>query len=373
MKLDGRTQPAQASGQAADMSEHDGRGRLICFKPFQWFELGWNKQAYSCCSGWVTRSIGKMPEQTALQIWRSEAARDMRESVLDGSFRYCRSEYCPHLRDVSGPVTYKSEEFIREFSRYVDAPDLPTHLNCSYDVSCNLSCPSCRTEIKQSSRAEREANDRLFASVLEQLGAGLEVINITGSGDPFASRHFWQVLTNGTLEKYPRIRLRLHTNGQLLDARHWQRLEPIRKQICAIEISFDGASKEVFEANRFPANWEKQLANLAFISQARERGEFALLQTDFVVQANNWHQMKDFIELSLAHHVDQILFLSLNNWGTFSADQYREMAVHRPEHPRHADFLEMLRDPIFRLPQVGLGISDSVNGFVKALALSQDD
>ena len=349
------------------MSDEDQKTRLVCFKPFQWFELGWNKQAYSCCSGWVTKSIGRMPEQSALEIWRSEDARAMRESVLDGSFKYCRKEYCPHLQEESSPVVHKSEAFIREFRRFVDEPELPKRLNCSYDVSCNLSCPSCRTEIKQSTRSEREANDRLFESMLGELGEGLEVINITGSGDPFASRHFWHILTNGGLEKFPNIRIRLHTNGQLLDAKHWQKMESIRAQISDIEISFDGASKEVFEANRYPAIWERQLANLKFISEARKRGEFKMLQTDFVVQANNWHQMKDFIELSLEHHVDHVRFMSLNNWGTFTEDQYRAMAVHRPEHPQHAALLEMLRDPIFRLPQVGIGMSDNINGYVDRL------
>jgi molybdenum cofactor biosynthesis enzyme MoaA len=350
------------------MSDEQDKTRLMCFKPFQWFELGWNKQAYSCCSGWVTQSIGRMPEQSALEIWRSEAARAMRASVLDGSFKYCKSEYCPHLRDLSGPVARKSEAFIKEFSRFVEEPELPKRLNCSYDVSCNLACPSCRTEIKQSSRSEREANDALFASMLKELGAGLEVINITGSGDPFASRHFWHMLTKGGLEQYPNLRIRLHTNGQLLDAKHWEKMESIHQQISAIEISFDGASKETFEANRFPANWEKQLANLKFIAEARKRGAFEMLQTDFVVQANNWHQMKDFIKLSLDHHVDHVRFMALNNWGTFTEEQYRAMAVHRPEHPQHQAMLEMLRDPIFRLPQVGIGMSDALKNYVEGSA-----
>ena len=107
------------------MSDEDQKTRLVCFKPFQWFELGWNKQAYSCCSGWVTKSIGRMPEQTALEIWNSEAARDMRESVLDGSFRYCKKEYCPHLQEESSPVVHKSEAFIREFRRFVDEKVTP--------------------------------------------------------------------------------------------------------------------------------------------------------------------------------------------------------------------------------------------------------
>lgn len=335
--------------------------QLVCTKPFHWFELGWKKQVYACCSGWVTTPIGKLPEQTAGNVWHGARAREFRASVLDGSFKFCKTEFCPHLREMSGPVMYLPDAYVEEMKKQVDAPELPKRLNCSYDSSCNLSCPSCRTDVQMATKQERQENDLVFEHLLEEFGNSLEHIVITGSGDPFASRHFWNILTNGCLAKYPHINIRLHTNGQLLDAKHWQRLAPIQKQIKEIEISFDGASQATFEANRYPAQWGKQLENFNFISKVREENGFNWLQSSFVVQSNNWYEMIDFIHLSLAHNVDHILFTALNNWGTFSEKSYAEKAVHKPSHPDYENLVQLLQNPIFQHPKVCLGISENLN------------
>jgi sulfatase maturation enzyme AslB (radical SAM superfamily) len=335
--------------------------QLVCTKPFHWFELGWNKQAYSCCSGWVTTPIGKLPEQTASGVWFGERAREFRASVLDGSFKFCKTEFCPHLRELSGPVMYLPDAYVEELKMQVAQPELPKRLNCSYDSSCNLSCPSCRTDVQMSTKSERLANDLIFEHLLEEFGENLEHIVITGSGDPFASRHFWNILTNGCLTKYPNINIRLHTNGQLLDAKHWHRLAPLHQQIKEIEISFDGASKLSFEANRYPAQWDKQMENFDFIAKVRAANGLNWLQSSFVVQSNNWHEMIDFVHLSLAHNVDHILFTALNNWGTFSESTYAEKAVHKPAHKSYEHLVELLKDPIFQHPKVCLGISENLN------------
>ncbi len=342
------------------MKNLDGK-QLVCVKPLMWFELGWNKQAYSCCSGWINTPIGKLPEQGAREVWFGEQAREIRKSVLDGSFKYCNAELCPHLREVSGPVMYVPDAYVKRLEKEIDNPSLPKYLNCGYDSSCNLACPSCRTEVRMANKEERLANDKLFEEVLGELGEGLEFINITGSGDPFASRHFWHILTNGCLAEYPDLRIRLHTNGQLLDAKHWERLKPVHRQITDIEISFDGASKATFEENRYPANWEKQLENFAFVAGLRAAEEFNFLQTNFVVQENNWHEMIDFVHFCLEHNADSILFTSIGNWGTFSEQAYLNRAVHRPSHPKYQSLVELLQDPIFSHPKVSLGISENLN------------
>src|SRR5215216_7540051 len=92
---------------------------LICSKPFEWFEAterGSNSNpVFLCCSGWLPISVGDLRRKSALDIWNSDAAKEIRKSVLDGSFKYCRKEFCGHLSDVSGPVQYVDDEELEAY------------------------------------------------------------------------------------------------------------------------------------------------------------------------------------------------------------------------------------------------------------------
>ena len=82
--------------------------RLFCAQPFERFEVlgggGDRGETYFCCQNWVTRSIGNMSESSVEKVWNGRAAQEFRRSILDGSFRYCRTELCPYLQRVDGPV-----------------------------------------------------------------------------------------------------------------------------------------------------------------------------------------------------------------------------------------------------------------------------
>jgi hypothetical protein len=48
-----------------------------------------------------------------------------------------------------------------------------------------------------------------------------------------------------------------------------------------------------------------------------------------------------------------VQFSLIDHWGRGMTDaQYREQKIWGPEHPRHREFLAMLKDPIFREPIV---------------------
>src|SRR5689334_15479129 len=73
----------------------DDGDRVICSQPFERFEVlggGQRGDVFFCCQSWLPKSIGNMKERSVEQVWNSRAARDIRRSVLDGSFRYCKAE-----------------------------------------------------------------------------------------------------------------------------------------------------------------------------------------------------------------------------------------------------------------------------------------
>ena len=65
----------------------------------------------------------------------------------------------------------------------------PREINCSYDRSCNLSCPSCRAKVIVESRAKDRVL-RIQKRLTEEALPEARLLYITGSGDPFGSPFF---------------------------------------------------------------------------------------------------------------------------------------------------------------------------------------
>jgi hypothetical protein len=76
------------------------------------------------------------------------------------------------------------------------------------------------------------------------------------------------------------------------------------------------------------------------------------LKFSFTYQRDNFREMKDFIAFSQDFACDFVIFEKLQNMGTFSAAEYKELAVHQPDHPCYPEFVEIISDPLFGQPAV---------------------
>ncbi|OAN11329.1 hypothetical protein A3K86_20470 [Photobacterium jeanii] len=318
-------------------------------------------EAYMCCSGLhASKSMGNPSEQSLKDIWNSEEAKLFRKSIIDGSYRYCLKDSCSFLMDESHrfPLLEEYHESIQKDILRADGvmSHGPAHLNCGFDMSCNLSCPSCRNEqfIESGERAEKIQD---IECEIESMGTFFHSIYISGSGDPFGSPHSKKFLKRMTQQKYPRLKsINLHSNGQLFTQRNWLQLPQfIRDCELSVEISLDGASKETIETNRRGVNFDKLLDNLKFISKLRESNEIKFLKFSFVVQENNFHEMREFVSFCTALNSDCISFSKVQNWGAFSEKEYEHKAVHLSSHPRHKELLNILVNEDLYNDRVSIG------------------
>lgn len=330
--------------------------KRICTKPFEWFEIFNQPQGgvYVCCPGWLPQTVGNIYENDALSIWRGKKASRLRASMLDGSFRYCDQSLCPYIADPDAPespMIEVDEEQLETYKLAVMQPELflpaPKVLNAAYDRSCNLACPSCRSEILQVKAAERDAYGHMINGVLDVFADQLETLYVTGSGDPFGSRHFWELLTGDITERFPKLRYRLHTNAILFTEQRWEKLKHLHERIEFIEISIDGGAKESYEYNRFPAKWDVLLERMDFIATIRNAHPHITLKINHVVQANNWRDLPNLIRLADQWHVDIVKISKINNWGTYSEQEFKTIAVHHPMHPDYRAFINLIQDPMF--------------------------
>lgn len=342
--------------------------KLFCSKPFEWFEvtqLNGRGGVYLCCPSWLSVPVGNLLQQPVAEIWNSPRAQQIRASILDGSFRYCNENRCPYLQTETGPVQRTDQVVepdlvaaIREHRTIL--PYGPKKVICTYDQSCNLSCPTCRAEVIVETRAKNEIltiQHRLDTEALREA----DYLHITGSGDPFGSPFFRRWLQTMDRTAMPRLeRIHLHSNG-LLWTRMWHTIpEDIRALVRSVEISIDAARAETYAVNRRGGRFEDLLENLALIRDLRRNGPLEFVKISMVVQANNFLEMPEFVRLGQRFGVDAVYFSQLVNWGTFSADEFRSRAVHLSAHARHAELVTLLKDAIFDEPIVDVGNLTSI-------------
>lgn len=112
----------------------------------------------------------------------------------------------------------------------------------------------------------------------------------------------------------------------------WQSLPELQPLVSEIEISIDGATEQTYRRNRPGGDFSQLLRNVEFLSTTGTK-----LTLSMVVQQNNWREIPLLLELARKWQAE--LYLSqLVNWGTFRQTEFKQWAIHLPDHPEHFDF-----------------------------------
>lgn len=127
----------------------------------------------------------------------------------------------------------------------------------------------------QASKAQRTEYYELIRDVLDVFADDLGTLYVTGSGDPFASRHYWELLTSDIAECYP-------------------------------------------------SKWDELMERMAFIASICAEHSEMQLKINYVLQANNWRDMKPLVALAKQWGADIFKFSKINNWCIFSPSEYQK-------------------------------------------------
>ncbi|MEZ8082579.1 radical SAM protein [Enterovibrio norvegicus] len=323
--------------------------RLYCMSPFKDLILV-NDGSHFCCSAWHGFSSLGDPKTNSLEdIWNSEDAIEFRQSILDGSYRYCRHDTCPRLVNPKSELIPMSDmtpgQQLEIESSNGQLFGKFSFVNYGFDPSCNLSCPSCRTEVIIAQGQEAE-DIKFIESQLEANGEDLEELYISGGGDAFGSPYSRDFLSRMNEENFPNLHsILIHCNGQLFNTFTWNKTpEFVRQRISYVEISIDASMKETYEENRRGGSFEKLMENLAFIRGLKQQGYLSYIKFSFVVQDNNVEQMGEFVDIARSFEADCVFFCRLMNWGAYSGDEYISRNICDRNHPNHSVLIKMLGD-----------------------------
>lgn len=318
--------------------------KYICTNPFKYTEITVNGQ-HMCCNEWMNIDINT--GKGLLDSWNSNLANQARESMLDGSFRFCNKDKCPHLSKVvykdtpSGPVIRKTDKIVNELKLQI----LPDSLKIVFDDACNLACPSCRVDFIRNSPAIYNKTKSILDQMDESYGKELRFISLSGYGDPFYSTALFEWMCNFDESKYPKMDvINIHTNGMLWNEHNWKKMEKIHPYVKSAEISIDAATPETYHIVRKGGKWDLLVKNLEFISTIKT---IRSLNFSFVVQSINYKELVLFYDLitTLFKGRDiSIHYYKILDWGILPKNTYTEYAIWEPTHPNYNDLISYVRD-----------------------------
>ena len=322
-------------------------GLPFCPQPFSHFRVSTVGDLSICSpSRLKIPVVGNVLRTDAQTAWNSASAQQLRQSILDGTYEYCSSEHCPALQKKSLPDRDRIED---PRLRHIIDNQLtvletgPTELNLHYDRSCNLKCPSCRTEIIGIKDQELDRATRVRDSVMDSgIISDAELVTLCGYGEVFSSKVHLGLLRRIDQTIAPNLRIKLLTNGLLLNEAMWNSFENAHPMIDEVWVSIDAATPETYALNR-GGKWDVLMQNLEFISGLRQSGAFKRFYISFVVQANNYREMPDFVTLGTSLKCDGVFFQKLFDSDNAYMEDFDDRAIHKPDHPEHEAFLELLK------------------------------
>lgn len=330
---------------------------FICSAPFKYSEIT-NDGQFLCCPGWLPVNV--KDSDNFKENFYNKKSKEIRESILDGSYKFCKENLCPHLS--SHKKGNKTSSFIHKSDDIFKNPKL-NWLTFGFDLSCNLGCPSCRSEFINFVGEQRIQMDKILDNVVEQLGSELTGLSICGGAEPFFSKTMMRFMREFDASKFPKLKkIHLHTNGTLWNKNSWKAIKPIHKYISTCEISMDAGTKEVYNIVRLGGDWDKLMNNIDFVLTIPT---IKSIRFSFVVQQRNYKDMENFYKLihSKMKGSDKrftIFFNPIVEWGDFEQqNNFKEQEIHNPSHSEYSEFLIELKK-IYNKPNVSHSFHDKI-------------
>ncbi|MGZ3693667.1 MAG: radical SAM protein [Bdellovibrionota bacterium] len=307
----------------------------ICPIPFSRLE---SLQPFAPCNRWfLTDEI--LLEEPEADPWNGRAAKLLRESIYDGSYRYCKRDICqepllsPETLERAIPAIHPENiKAIR--SRSVEMPKGPTRVAIMADPRCNLACATCRPHSITVLSQEDQKEISKLETLLEEKRDSIQSITFAVNGDVFFSPYLRDQLKHTTRDKFPNFQyIEILSNGLLFDQKALDQLRPGSDFIKRVCITVDAGNAETYSRVR-GGNWQRLVQNLEWMSEQRLSGRFSWLRLVFIVRKGNYSSLPEFFELAERLKVDDILLSRLQEWTEMKTD-FKEEAVCQPEHPEN--------------------------------------
>lgn len=319
----------------------------FCERPFTHIYLAPDGEVWPC--SWMHYVIGNLYEQDLDEIWKGEAAQKARESILDGSFAFCRKTSCPRCERRTLPDLMEDER-----SENGIVADYPASITIANDKICNIACTTCRQGVYCAQEGEREKIDSVLKRILPYAEQAT-YLDMNGNGEFLANPSFLEFLES-LHPKSRECRFNFETNGVLFDEAHWSRFSHLKNCQISVTVTLNSLRREIYQylSGGFDKIDEVR-RNIQFLSRLRREGQISDLKVSMVVQECNFQEIPEYIRVlaeTEEYAVDQVLLKPVYKWFGMNEETYWFKNILNPLHPYHKEYLKVLEDDCWKNPKV---------------------
>lgn len=323
------------------------KNRCACLRPFFNAEIYHNGDVFTCCSSYVKYPIGNIFRDSFEEIWNGSAAQTIRGQLLLGNQAACRTELC-HLADRSGKGVCGKNLTDKQLTALKTTMPYPKNVLFSYDDECNVRCMMCRRKRVRYSHNELAKLNSRIDYILPMLKNATMVAPV--GGELFASRHS-RLLVKQIIEKYPKIKFRISTNGLFANETMFRELgllytdknKRLKSRLHQVTVSLHATTKKTYQKIVLGSNWEIVTQNLQWLSELKQRQQMVNFIMVFVLSELNYRELPDFMDW--AHNLGAWpVAWEYKNWGAQNEKQARELSIVNPLHRDYYELVKVLKD-----------------------------
>lgn len=317
-----------------------------CITPFILVSIQELGDVYLCgCTWWMSQPVGNIYKSTLDEILSSQTAKDIRQSIIDGSYVYCNEKVCGVIAN-NGLNTIDTlppnvAVLVNDSSKY----NLPYHIHLVLDQTCNLSCPSCRTQVIKVPNKQKQQQKDLGRTILKNLFSTPTdqkmIIEISGGGELFSSEMLMEMLLGVNVKQFPNLEIHIGTNATLV-VKKWKRIQSIEKFIKKITVSVDAGSAPVYERVRRGGKWKDLCNGMEFLKNKKQELNFEL-NGRLIFQKENYQDSMNFYNLCQQWNCDLAEYSRIFNWNTWSIKEFLQQDVYHNNHPEYLQAVEIVQ------------------------------
>ena len=150
----------------------------------------------------------------------------------------------------------------------------------------------------------------------------------------------------------------------MMTEENWDSIKPIWPAIEFIEVSVDAFHEETYKIVRKNGNFKRLKKNLDLLDDMVVNKCFPNMynwQTNFVVQRDNYKELREYAEWQTQFKSNPKVWTNLlAQWYHLDDKRFKGMAVWQEGHVGRDELIEILKDPIFKHPNIKLGNMSSL-------------
>ncbi|QSZ41229.1 hypothetical protein GJV85_03570 [Sulfurimonas aquatica] len=323
-----------------------------CSRPWTHMYVGPDGVVKNC--SWIKfpeGNLGNLVDSSVEELWNGDMIKNIRDSIEDGSYKYCDEESCPLLGNDSLPDL--SSEELKNAVKKDSLNNFPIEFNMAYDYVCNHACPTCRDTVFKSDKVYTNKIDKIENELLPYLDNAI-LIMASGNGDLFSSKSMLNML-GAAQPKNKDCVILLETNGALIESK-WDKIKHLEDYQIHAVVTPNSYEEETYTLlTGGIASYQTTMDSLKFLAKLRLENKVSKIKLNMVVQDTNFREIPSFVDRSINEfNADIVQLKPVLRWWRLSEDDadYNRRNVRSPLHPSHKEFIDVINDPICKNPKV---------------------